>query len=190
MSDEVVQPRSMRRRALTAPLIALVVAWALVGCGADTAEPPGPTAPATPSSEPSPTASVDPADEAAALDGWSKYWAATIRSVNGPDANPELWTGFASDEVVASKTKTAQSYLDQGLTFTGEPVLSNVVVTWTGREALVVGCIDETNWLGTADGAPLPARSEPVHPVALGVSLVGNAWRVSAGVKVPAGVTC
>lgn len=185
--------RACGARALTTTLIVLVVVGATAGCSPDTPEPPGPTAPATPATpslEPSPTSTVDPADEAAALDGWSKYWDARIRSINGPDADPALWTGFGTDELIASNTKIAQDYIDGGLAFTGEPVLSDVTVTWVGGAALVVGCVDETNWLGTAGGSPLPPRTDPVHPGAIGVNLVGDTWRVTEDVKVPEGVTC
>lgn len=173
-------------------LTALIAVAALAGCaGQEPEAAPTPSTVPSPSATPSPEPEgVDPADEAAVLAAWDSYWAAKTAALNGPDPDPALWAGFATDEVVAEHTALAQSYLDAGIVFTGAPVVSDTTVTWTGETALVVACVDESGWLGTQNGEPLPPRPQDVHPVAAPVIQVGDQWQVGNGAQVPAGVTC
>jgi hypothetical protein len=180
-------------RSRTASCLTATLALAtLAGCaGQEPVQSPAVSTAPSPSATPTPTPDgVDPADEAAVLAAWDSYWAAKTAALNGPDPDPALWHGFVTDEVVAEHTALAQSYLDAGIVFTGAPVVSDVSVSWTGDVALVVACVDESQWLGTQDGAPLPPRPQDVHPVAAPVIQVGEQWQVGNGAQVPAGTTC
>ncbi|KQR08535.1 hypothetical protein [Cellulomonas sp. Leaf334] len=182
------------RRALL-PTCILLVAGVVASCsGPDDTTPATPSAPATSAEAPSPSPTsstgLTAADEAEVAEAWEKYWDARVAAFNGPNPDPALWAGFAGDEIIGSETAAAQDYLDNGIVFTGDVRTWDVRVISDGDTPVLVGCVDESGWTGTQNGAALPARNNPVHAQSFGLQRTDDAWLLTYAVDLPEGITC
>jgi hypothetical protein len=178
--------------------VTILTAALAAGCGADPEEPVGLEAdPQTTTPESGPagseaaTADADPAAaEVRAV--YEEYWQAYVAARNGPNADAAPFEGIARPEAIEAVISTAQSYLTNGIRQTGEPVVSTVSVDVDGDSALVLTCVDESDWAGERNGEPLPVppELEKPHPLVFDVVKVDGAWLI-AGTTDPEGmITC
>lgn len=173
-------------RLVVLPGVALL---ALAGCSGSGPEA-TPTVSIPPMTTPAPTP-TEADDDAAVLEVFERYNEARVAALNGPDPSPELWTDFASEEIVAEFTSQARDYAENDIAFTGEPTISDVEVTWEDDDtAVVLACADDSGWIGTQAGEPLPPRPFDVYPIALLVERDGDRWVAHNGASVPEDLTC
>lgn len=175
-------------------LAALAAVAALSACSSAGEEPAGldDTPTAAPTQEPTtaPTAGADA--EAAVLDVYQRYWDARIASVNGPDSSPDAFVGVAMESTIALHLQTARTYEDEGIEFAGEPRVYDTTVSIDGDRGTVTSCVDDSAWVGTKDGEPLPANPDKptVYPVAFQVLLLNDAWLIGDPIEVEGDTSC
>ncbi|TDD64455.1 hypothetical protein E1262_28215 [Jiangella aurantiaca] len=145
-----------------------------------------------PTDEPSgePAAGADA--EAAVLDVYQRYWDARIQSVNGPDTSPEPFAGFATESTIALHLQTAQTYEQEGIVFTGEPRVYDTTVSIDGERGTVTSCVDDSEWVGTQNGEPLPVNPDKptVYPVEFQVLFLNGSWLIGDPIDVEGEVSC
>lgn len=184
-----------QRRKSAFGAIACIVAVGLVGACSDGGDDPGAETTAVGSETPEPTpTSTDQADKAAALDVFEQYWDVYVAALSGPDPEVDPFIGLATDEIISQDTTTAQTYADQGIVFTGEPVLSDTAVEIVEPGvAHVSTCVDESDWVGTIAGEPLPKPTDQpaVHAAVYEVRRQDDgSWLVGTTVDVGEDVQC
>lgn len=164
-------------------------ALALVACAAEGEEPAGldatPTAEAT---DDAPT--EDP--EAAVLAAYTEYWDAYVAAVSEPDADPAPFEGIALPETIEQEIHFVEGYVDNGISRTGEPVVSDVQVQLDGDTALVLTCVDESEWIVQQGGEPVPHPPElqAPHPLVFEVRDVDGTWLVGPTVDPEGLIEC
>ncbi|HEY9408426.1 MAG TPA: hypothetical protein VIP77_02500 [Jiangellaceae bacterium] len=189
--------RSRLRRSVRSSLAVLgaaVTISAFAACSGDpdtddaaTAEPS-----ATTTAEPDSTGSSD-ADEAAILAVYEQYWGVYVAAINGPNPASAPFVGIATDELIAQDTATALGYVEQGIVFTGEPVVSDTRVEIVEEDrAQVTSCVDDSDWVGTLEGEPLPkpAGRPEIYPVVNQVVRQDDTWLVGPTVEAGEDVQC
>jgi hypothetical protein len=175
-------------------LAALAAVAVLTACSSAGEEPAGldDTPTAAPTQEPTaaPTAGADA--EAAVLDVYQRYWDARIASVNGPDSSPDAFAGVAMESTIALHLQTARTYEDEGIKYTGEPRVYDTAVSIDGDRGTVTSCVDDTEWVATQNGEPLPANPDKpiVYPVAFQVLLLNDAWLIGDPIEVEGDASC
>ncbi len=196
-----VKTRTTRVPGFAPAAAVTVLATALVtGCGADRQEPvgldseSGPTTSAaddaTTGPATGPAADTDAESEVRAV--YEEYWTAYVASRNGPDADAEAFDGIARPEAIEAVISTAQTYLTNGIRQTGEPVVSTVSVEVDGDSALVLTCVDESEWIGERNGEPLPVppELEKPHPLVFEVDNVDGTWLIAGTADAEGRITC
>lgn len=175
-------------------LAALAAVAALAACSSAGEEPTGldDTASAAPTQEPTaePTAGGDA--EAAVLDVYQRYWDARIASVNGPDSSPDAFIGVAMDSTIALHTQTARGYEAEGIVYTGEPQVSDTTVSLDDDRGTVTSCIDDSAWVATQNGEPLPVNPDKptVYPVSFQVYLQDDSWLIGDPIEAEGDISC
>ncbi len=194
-----MKTRTPRVRRLSTAWAVTVLGTALVtGCGADREEPAG-----LGSDAGSTTSAADDTTTSPAADGpsdaetevravYEEYWEAYVASRNGPDADAEAFDGIARPEAIEAVISTAQTYLTNGIRHTGEPVVSDVSVEVDGASALVLTCVDESQWTGERNGEPLPVppELEKPHPLVFEVDNVDGTWLIAGTTDAEGLITC
>lgn len=175
-------------------LAALAAVAALSACSSAGEEPAGldDTPTAAPTQEPTaaPTAGADA--EAAVLDVYQRYWDARIASVNGPDSSPDAFVGVAMESTIALHTQTARSYEAEGIVYTGEPRVYDTTVSLDADRGTVTSCVDDSGWVATQNGEPLPANPDKptVYPVSFDVYLLDGSWLIGDPIEAEGDISC
>ncbi|WP_147375170.1 hypothetical protein [Jiangella rhizosphaerae] len=187
-------PRTMSP-ILTRTLAAAAAVAVLAACTSAGEEPAGldDTPSAAPTTEAPPDEPAAGGDaEAAVLDVYERYWDARIRSVNGPDTSPDAFAGVATESTIALHTQTARTYEEQGIVFTGEPRVYDTAVSIDGERGTVTSCVDDSEWVGTQNGEPLPVNPDKpaVYPVEFQVLFLNGSWLIGDPVDVEGDVSC
>ncbi|MBB5787708.1 hypothetical protein [Jiangella mangrovi] len=174
-------------------LAVLAAVAVLSACSSAGEEPAGldDTPTAAPTQEPT-TAPTGADAEAAVLDVYQRYWDARIASVNGPDSSPDAFAGVAMESTIALHLQTARTYEDEGIQFTGEPRVYDTTVSIDGDRGTVTSCVDDSAWVGTQDGEPLPVNPDKptVYPVEFQVLLLNDAWLIGDPIEVEGDTSC
>ncbi|WP_157987647.1 hypothetical protein [Jiangella endophytica] len=187
-----------RRPRTTSPILprslaAVAAVAALAACSSSGEEPAGldDTPTAAPTADPSGDPSAGADAEAAALDAYERYWDARIQSVNGPDTSPEAFAGVATESTIALHLQTARTYEQEGIVFTGEPRVYDTTVSIDGERGTVTSCVDDSAWVATQNGEPLPANPDKpaIYPVGFQVLLLDGSWLIGDPIEAE-GITC
>jgi hypothetical protein len=175
-----------RARGVVVLVIGVVLIAGVVGCTSAAQEPPGLTATPTVSLTPTPEPTEDTAVvEAAILDVYYRYWAATVAAQRG-DPDPTLFADNTRGLLVEEELATARQYVDLGISREGEPEISNVVVEADDEAADVWACVDNSTWVvPEAQG-----ESVGVLPTGLHLELVEGAWFVTDYITPPVDFAC
>lgn len=175
-------------------LAALAAVAALAACSSAGEEPAGldDTPTAAPTQEPTAEPTADGDAEAAVLDVYQRYWDARIASVNGPDPSPDAFIGVAMDSTIALHTETARTYEAEGIVYTGEPVVSDTTVSLDDDRGTVSSCLDDTDWVATQNGEPLPVDPDKptVYAVSFQVYLQDGSWLIGDPIEAEGDTTC
>ncbi|PZF82087.1 hypothetical protein C1I92_18390 [Jiangella anatolica] len=177
-------------------LAALAAVTALAACSSAGEEPAGldDTPTAAPTGEPSgdPAAGADADAEAAVLAAYEAYWDARIASVNGPETSPEAFAGVATESTIALHLNTAETYEQEGIRFSGEPRVYDTTVSIDGERGTVSSCVDDSAWVGTQNGEPLPVNPDKptVYPVAFQALLLDGAWLIGDPIEPEGEISC
>jgi hypothetical protein len=172
----------------------LALASALIltaaGCSPDSpSEPPAPTT-HSPSASATPTPSAD-ADTTALTALWDRYWEASATAYAGPDPNPAIWAGIASDELTTTQVMLVQQYATEGIRYSGAPTTKSLDVSVDGDTAELVGCMDFSAWVPeSTTGEDLPARDKTVYPAELTAHHLDGTWILTANNPDPSGSSC
>jgi hypothetical protein len=176
-------------------LAALAAVAVLAACSSAGEEPAGldDTPTAAPTDDPATAAPTAGADaEAAILDVYQRYWDARIASVNGPDSSPDAFAGVAMESTIALHLQTARTYEAEGIRFTGEPRVYDTAVSIDGDRGTVTSCVDDTEWVATQNGEPLPANPDKptVYPVGFQVLLLDDSWLIGDPIEAEGDISC
>lgn len=189
MVGVVTWTRALRTMSPILPrtLAAAAAVAVLAGCSSTGEEPAG--LDDTPTAEPT---AAEGDIEAAVLDVYQRYWDARIASVNGPDSSPDAFVGVAMESTIALHTQTARNYEADGIKYTGEPRVYDTTVSIDGDRGTVTSCVDDTAWLATQDGEPLPVNPDKptAYPVEFQVLLLDGSWLIGDPIEAGDGITC
>ena len=173
-------------RAVVVLVVGGVLTAGLVGCTSSAQEPPRLTASPTVSVTPTPEPTEDTAaEEAAILDVYYGYWAATVAAQRG-NPDPTLFADNTRGQLVEEELATARQYVDLGISREGEPAISNVVVEADDEAAEVWACVDNSTWVVPEAQGELVG----VLPTGLHLEFVDGAWFVTDYVSPPVDFTC
>lgn len=175
-------------------LAALAAVAVLAACSSAGEDPAGfdDTPTAAPTDEPTGDPSAGQDAEAAVLDVYQRYWDARIASVNGPDSSPDAFAGVAMESTVALHLQTARTYEDEGIKFTGEPRVYDTTVSIEGDRGTVTSCVDDSAWVGTQNGEPLPVNPDKptVYPIEFQVLLLDGSWLIGDPIEAEGDISC
>jgi hypothetical protein len=172
----------------------LVAAVMLAGCGSDGQGSPEPTAGSTPGAvTPAASASPVPVDpvaaaEQAVLAAYRGMWQAYQQAGQPPQADPDHpdLERYAAGDALAVLTDGLTDYRDQGLVFSGAPVLSPEVAELSPpddpAEATVEDCSDSSGFeVVRADGGPYEDEPGGRRLITAEVEKVGEGtWKVTS----------
>ena len=99
-----------------------------------------------------------------------------------------LFEGVATGVIVEQEVNDAESAVQDGMQYQGEPTFSDVNVVVDGDTAVVSACVDNTNW-HPASIVP-SADSDLIVPGAVQVERIDGVWLVTDFADLPAGLVC
>lgn len=144
----------------------------------------------TPTPSASSTASPDSSDVDALTALWDAYWAAETAAMSAQDADPALWAGVVTDEIVSAKLARVADYAEHQVTYAGAPVTRDLEVEVDGDRAVLTACVDQSDWVPTSPVETVPTPEHPVIPRAFAASRTADGWVITDDGADTTGVTC
>lgn len=162
------------------------------GCADGTTPDPGPTASPAPELTPTPTPEQTADDAAAVVDVFERYLDAVVAMENGPEPDPALLFGIATDDVTGEHVRRAADLGQDGLRRVGEPQVGEPEVVVDGDEARLEVCVDEDTWTAElADGTSVESTPRGPSPRVYDLVREDGTWLVAALVpQAEATLTC
>jgi hypothetical protein len=128
--------------------------------------------------------------EAAILDAYRGYWAATVASLAKPDeTEPHELSYFAVDQALSGVRSTLDLYRVNGIYNSGEPriapTVSDIVLNGDASTGIVKDCVDITNWraLYAGDGSSAAAPGQNFRsPSESSARIYDGHWVISTSV--------